>query len=360
MKKLKVAIIGQGRSGRDIHGAYFKSEANVKYNVIAVVDAIESRRVRAQKEYPAADVYSDYKELFGRNDIDLVINSTFSHQHAEISIDLLNHGFNVVCEKPFAKTYEDGCRIVNAAEANGKMVNVFQQSRFAPYYVKMKEILASGILGPVIDVHATFGGFARRWDWQTSLDHAAGNVRNTGPHPLDHALDLFGFCDDITVFSKIACYNDFGDAEDYAKIILTAPGKHLSEITISSYNGYSQPTYVVSCKNGCLKTNMHEIEIKYFNPETAPLHKHTVTPIENEDGTPAYCSETLEWKTESFNIEGDAFDKAVDSYYSMIYDYLVNDKEMLINPYQVLKQLKVIDLIHAQNPLAIKPDLRKN
>ena len=55
MKKLNVAIIGQGRSGRDIHGAYFKSVANVKYNVIAVVDAIEARRVRAQKEYPAAD-----------------------------------------------------------------------------------------------------------------------------------------------------------------------------------------------------------------------------------------------------------------------------------------------------------------
>ena len=43
----------------------------------------------------------------------------------------------------------------------------------------------------------------------------------------------------------------------------------------------------------------------------------------------------------------------------MIYDYLVNGKEMEITPYQVLKQLKVIDLVHAQNPLTIKPELRK-
>ena len=137
MKKLNVAIIGQGRSGRDIHGKYFQSEDNSKYNVVAVVDEIEAPRKRAKEEFPNATIHSDYKELFGRTDIDLVVNSTFSQQHAEISIDLLNHGFNVVCEKPFAKTYEDGCRVVNAAEANGKMVNAFQQSRFAPFYVKM-------------------------------------------------------------------------------------------------------------------------------------------------------------------------------------------------------------------------------
>lgn len=359
MKKLNVAIIGQGRSGRDIHGKYFLSEANTKYTVVAVVDAIEARRNRAKEEYPDVDVYADYTELFGRTDIDLVINSTFSQQHAEITIDLLNHGFNVVCEKPMAKTYEDGCRMVNAAEKNGKMLNVFQQSRFAPYFIKIKEILNSGILGEVIDVQSNFGGFARRWDWQTSLDHAAGNVRNTGPHPLDQALDLLGFADDISVYSKIACYNDFGDAEDYAKIILTAPGKHLSEITISSYNGYGQPTYVISCKNGCLKASQSEIEIKYFDPKTAPEQKHTVTPLEKEDGTPAYCSEKIDWKNETFTIEGDVFSTGSNSYYNMIYDYLVNGKEMVVSPYQVLKQLKVIDLIHAQNPLTIKPELRK-
>ena len=359
MQKLNVAIIGQGRSGRDIHGKFFKSEANTKYNVVAIVDQIEARRVRAKEEFPNATIHADYTELFGRTDIDLVVNCTFSQQHTEISIDLLNHGFNVVCEKPFAKTYEDGCRMVNAAEKNGKMLNAFQQSRFAPYFVKIKEILTSGILGEVIEIHSTFGGFARRWDWQTSLDHAAGNVRNTGPHPLDQALALLGFSDDISVFSKLACYNDFGDAEDYAKIILTSPNKPLAELTISSFNGYPQPLYVISCKNGCLKATSSEIEIKYFDPKTAPKQKHIVTPLENEDGTPAYCTETLDWKTETFEIVGDVFDKGSEDYYNMIYDYLVNGKEMEITPYQVLKQLKIIDLIHAQNPLTIKPELRK-
>ena len=120
MKKLNVAIIGQGRSGRDIHGAFFRSDMNDKFNVVAVVDALPERRERAAREY-GCPVYADYKELFGIDGIDLVVNSTFSYMHTPISIDLLEHGFNVVCEKPFAKHYEDGCRVIKAAKKSGKM-----------------------------------------------------------------------------------------------------------------------------------------------------------------------------------------------------------------------------------------------
>ncbi len=162
MKKLNVAIIGQGRSGRDIHGAFFKSAANECYNVVAVVDALAERRERAANEY-GCDVYGDYRELFMRDDLDLVVNSTFSYQHAPISIDLLEHGLNVVCEKPMAKTYEDGCRMVLAARASGRMLNIFQQSRFAPYYRRIRELLNEGKLGRVIQASIYFSGFARRW-----------------------------------------------------------------------------------------------------------------------------------------------------------------------------------------------------
>ena len=48
------------------------------------------------------------------------------------------------------------------------------------------------------------------------------------------------------------------------------------------------------------------------------------------------------------------FNEAVESYYDMIYDYLTEGKEMEVKPEQVLLQLKVIDLIHAQNPLSVR------
>ncbi|MDO4608336.1 MAG: Gfo/Idh/MocA family oxidoreductase [Clostridia bacterium] len=353
MKKLNVAIIGQGRSGRDIHGLYFKSEDNKKYNVIAIVDAIEERRIRAKEEW-GCDVYADYRELFGRDDIDLVVNSSFSHQHADISIDLLNHGFNVVCEKPFAKNYEECARVVDAANKSGKMLNIFQQSRFAPYYEKMLEIIDSGVLGRPIQYSISFSGFARRWDWQTYQGYNGGEVRNTGPHPLDQALNILGFDSDIGVFSKLERVNTFGDAEDYAKILLTAQNKPLIDLEISKCNAYSDYLYLVHCQYGTLKATMNTIDYKYFNPHTAPKQKLTLEPLFTSDRTPAYCSEVLDWKEEHIELEGTSFTIAVAKYYEMIYNHLVNGKEMEINPNQVLKQFKVIDLIRSQNPLDIK------
>ena len=63
MKKLNVAIIGQGRSGKDIHGRYFRSEDNTHYTVKYVVDADEFRRGVAEEIYPGCQTFARYEEL---------------------------------------------------------------------------------------------------------------------------------------------------------------------------------------------------------------------------------------------------------------------------------------------------------
>ena len=92
MEKLRVAIIGQGRSGLNIHGKFFLSDSNKVVEVVAVVDRLEARREKAKKLFNC-EVYTDYKELFARKDIDLVVNATYSQMHAPITKDLLLHGY---------------------------------------------------------------------------------------------------------------------------------------------------------------------------------------------------------------------------------------------------------------------------
>ena len=81
MKKLNLAIIGQGRSGRNIHGAYYLSERNQYYRVAYVVEADEARRAEAEARYEGCCGLADYRELFDKNDIDLVVNATYSEMH---------------------------------------------------------------------------------------------------------------------------------------------------------------------------------------------------------------------------------------------------------------------------------------
>ena len=350
---LNVAIIGQGRSGRNIHGRFFKSEFNDKFRVAAVVDALEDRRERAKEEY-GCEVYEDYHALFDFKDIDLVVNSTYSYMHTPVTIDLLNHGFNVICEKPFAESYEDGCRTIAAAKKNGKLLNVFQQSRFAPYYREIRRVMQSGVLGNIAQISICFSGFARRWDWQTTQLYAGGNVRNTGPHPLDQAMDLLGFPEEVEVVSRLGRYTTFGDADDYAKILLLVPGKPLIDIEISSCDCYTSYVYKIMGSHGGLKATLGSVEYKYLNDETLPGQHLTLEPLHKSDGTPAYCSEKTEFIEKKLELENGAFKTAVKDYYDMIYYALTEQRPMEITPEQVLTQLKVIDKIRAQNPLTIE------
>ena len=132
MENIKIAIIGQGRSGRNIHGKFFKSESNTFCEVVAVVELDEDRRNRALEEYPGCQVYADYRELFDRDDIDLVVNASFSDMHYPVTKDLLARGKNVLVEKPFGRNLYECDTLIKTAKDNGVLLAVFQQTFLVP------------------------------------------------------------------------------------------------------------------------------------------------------------------------------------------------------------------------------------
>ena len=350
MKRLKIALIGQGRSGRDIHGEYFlKDEAKELFEVVAVVDKMAARREKAKKEF-GCDVYEDYKELFGRTDIDFVTNASISHMHYPITKDLMEHGFNVVTEKPFSKYAMECEDLMNTAKKHNVMLAVFQNSRFAPYYTRIKEILESGKLGKIHHIKIAFSSYSRRWDWQCSNRMYAGALLNTGPHPMDQAIDLLNVDTLPNVFSVKKIINSSGDAEDFVKVDLTAPDRPLIEVEVSCIDGYSDYLYKIGGDRGCLKANMGSIKWKYFDEK--PLPELDLTSMTKEDGvTPAYCSETLDWHEFEETLEGDALSVGVPKFYQNIYNHLVNGEELVVKAEQALQQIRVMELVHAQNPL---------
>ncbi|MBO6157850.1 MAG: Gfo/Idh/MocA family oxidoreductase [Firmicutes bacterium] len=359
MDRLRIAIIGQGRSGRDIHGAYLHTdEAKKLFEVAAIVDEIEERRERARKEWPGIPVFSSYQALLDRKDqIDLVVNSTYSYQHAAITIDLLRHGFHVLTEKPACRNVKEFDEMVSEAEKAERFLGIFQQSRYAPYYRQVKKVLQSGVLGRIIDVDIRFNSFARRWDWQTLLSFNGGSLRNTGPHPLDQALDILDAPDQMPqIFCRMDRVNTFGDAEDYVKLILTMPDKPLIDLTISCCDAYPVYTYKIHGSNGGLKGTMSHIDWKYFDPQSAPVQSLRRGAICEPDGTPAYCHEKLEWIEDSWDGDGNgAFDAAVQTYYEQMWRQIKEGVPMEVTLPQVRQQVAVYEEAHRQNQDRLTP-----
>ncbi len=355
MKKLRLAIIGQGRSGRDIHGNFFKKESNIWIDVVAVVELDADRRKRALEEYPGCEVFEDYRELFGRDDIDLVVNDTYSDTHYSITKELLEHNFNVVVEKPFARNYYECSDLMKTAKEHGVMLAVFQQTFLAPIYTFSKQIAQSGKLGDIKQVSVHYNGFSRRWDWQTLQCKMGGSVYNTGPHPIGIGLGFLDFSDDFRVeYSKLDLALTSGDAEDYAKIILTAPGKPVVDIEISSIDAYSDFNVKIQGSRGTYSCTTSKYKMKYIidgeNPEKPVVYES----IKDEEGLPIYCSENLVTHEEEGDFGGSPFDIAVEDFYHMVYDNIVSGTPLTIKTENVAKIISIIETVHAQNPLPKK------
>lgn len=355
MKKLNLAIIGQGRSGRDIHGRYFKTDANVYFNVVAVVDADARRRNRALEEYPGCKVYENYQELFDVEGIDLVVNSTYSHMHYGITKDLLLHGFNVLVEKPFARNYYECAELMRIAKERNLVLAVFQQTFLAPFYVASKALAESGKLGEIKQVSIRYNGFSRRWDWQTLQCKLGGSLYNTGPHPVGLALDLLGFDKNVRVaYSKLDKALVSGDAEDYVKIILEAPGKPVVDIEINSIDAYSDYNLKFQGTLGTYKCKASgEYQMKYIvegeNPEQ-PVQSEF---IQDENGYPIYCREQLITHEESGKYEGTAFEVAVEGFYQMLHNTLTTGAPLVIKPEHAAAIINVMETVHGQNPMPV-------
>ncbi|MBM3459463.1 MAG: Gfo/Idh/MocA family oxidoreductase [Armatimonadetes bacterium] len=355
MPVLRVAILGQGRSGRDIHGAYLSKDTE-RFRIVAVVDELEERRARARSEY-GCETFAHPDELLARTDLDLVVNASFSKFHTPLTLQFLEAGHNVLCEKPLANRAADVDRMIAAAAKRGKTLAIFQQSRYAPYFQQVRRVIESGVLGEIVQINVAFNGFSRRYDWQTLTSEMGGNLLNTGPHPLDQALQLFGTdrMPQVNCFMRRA--TTYGDAEDHVLLLLSGEGRPIIHLEISSCCKYSGPTYNVYGTRGGLKSDTKTVEWQYYNTETARSLALTTTPIAKEDGTPAYCSDALEWIREEWTTPpGDGlFNTMSRAFYSMLHAHLTAGGPLEITPQQVRQQIAVIEECQRQNP-HIYPD----
>ena len=350
MKKLKTAIIGYGRSGRNIQTRALTHLPDL-YDIDIYVEADAQRQEMVKKEMNKP-VLAAYTELYGRNDIDLVINASFSQDHARISRDLLKRGFNVVCEKPVARDTKELQTVLDAAKESGKKYFGFQQAGFGEAFLKLREIIASGVLGRIVEVSLRYEKLARRWDWQTVHENIGGVFHNIGSHNVNMALILMGFPKDIEVFACMDRAIFSGNAEDYAKVILRAPGAPVIDLIQTHSNAYPTQLYAVQGTNGTLIGDLKWLTWKYFKPEEIQPVKVDAAPIRNEKGEPAYCSEPLKfyeesWKADENNNQAEEREGLV--FYRAVHASLTNNEEFPIKNEHLMLQMKVMEAAYDQN-----------
>jgi predicted dehydrogenase len=157
MKKIRIGIIGVGIIGKTHLDNYAKLDGA---EVVAICDLNENELKQVAERYSIPHTYTDYSEMLKRDDLDAVDVCLHNNLHAPITIEALQAGKHVYCEKPIAGSYLDGKRMVDTAKEYGKKLHIQLSFLYSKETKAAKTLIDDGKLGTLY--HARSTGFRRR------------------------------------------------------------------------------------------------------------------------------------------------------------------------------------------------------
>ena len=190
-KKLRIGIIGCGGIATSKHMPSLAKLDNVE--MVAFCDIIEERAVDAAKRFGAegSKSYVDYKELLKDETLDVVHVCTPNRSHSFITVDALEAGKHVMCEKPMAINSAEAKKMVDAAKRTGKMLTIGYQNRQRKDAKYLKAEAEAGVFGDIYYAKAT--ALRRRavptWGvFINEYEQGGGPLIDIGTHALDLTL----------------------------------------------------------------------------------------------------------------------------------------------------------------------------
>ena len=182
---IQIALIGAGGQGQ----GDTKQAAQVPgVKVVAAADCYDGCLEHA-KELWGKDILAtrDYNEILARKDIDAVIIGTPDHWHMQASVDAMNAGKDVYCEKPMIHLYSDGPKIIDTWRKTNRIMQVGSQRVSSIIYLKAKELLAAGAIGKLNMVTVWYDRNSAQGAWEYTVPYDASPTTCDWPRWLGTA-----------------------------------------------------------------------------------------------------------------------------------------------------------------------------
>ena len=278
-------ILGPG----GIAQAFAKDLALIQGHTIAAVGSRSLENAQKLSETYGGTAYGSYEELVADPIVDAIYVATPHPAHHDNVKLALNAGKPVLCEKPFSVNSKEAQAMVDAASRNSVALMEAMWARFLPHYAKVREIVDSGVLGPILSIHADHGqrladqGIARLIDPEL----AGGALLDLGIYPISFAHMILGNPSHIT-----------------SKAVMTEKGVDAQTSMIFSYKSGAQAvlttTMIEQTPCRAVVAGLHgwlEIDRTFYNPAAMRivLNDGTVTEYPN-----TYAGHGLREQAEAF------------------------------------------------------------
>ena len=266
---IKFAIIGCGRIAQR-HAEHIHQ----KGELIAVCDVLKEKADDLAVKY-GSKAYYDVKELLGtEKEIQVVAICTPNGLHAEHSIQSLNAGYHVLCEKPMALTSYDCGEMIKAAERANKRLFAIKQNRFNPPVETVKKLIDEGKLGKIYSIQLSCF-WNRNPDyyhdsWKGTLKLDGGTLFTQFSHFIDLLYWIVGDVKNVQAMMANYAHKNIIEFEDTGVVILEFQNGTIGTInyTVNSYGKNMEGSLTIFGEKGTVKIGGQYLnELEYQNIE---------------------------------------------------------------------------------------------
>lgn len=230
---MKIGMIGAGFIAKSNGGALVQIP---EVELAAVSNRTTEKAEKLLKEFGVScPVYSDYREMLEKEDLDAVLINLAHHLHLESFLACAEAGVNIIIEKALGNSYEDCLTMIMAAKKHGIKATVCHTQRYNAVYQEVTRFLGENDLGPLLSINDnihTHYFWEGRSPWHLSQKESGGGiVLNYGVHQLDRVHYLMN--------QKTTSFD--------GKYLIRKPGYEIySSYTIMGLGDKGTP-YVISC-----------------------------------------------------------------------------------------------------------------
>ncbi len=187
---MKIALIGCGEAGYEMHLPALTQMKNVSVVGVCDTDAAHRERASSRYKHPA---FEDYREMLAGTKPDVVIVATPPDSHVTICLDAVASGAHVICEKPFVSRVDEGYAIIEAAKKGNVRIALNHEFREMPIFRAVLDSVHANKSEPVFFAQVWQNIYIPPWTetgWRGAMRRRT--LHEAGIHLVDYILALFG------------------------------------------------------------------------------------------------------------------------------------------------------------------------
>lgn len=329
---LTIAYIGNGKSTNRYHLPYVLTRDTFR------VTKVLARSAPAWARVPGVEYVDDLSAIWDDPQIQLVVVCTSADSHARLARAALEHGKHALVEKPFAQTADEARELFALAQGRGLFLQCYQNRRFDSDLLTAQAVVASGVLGELLEVEMHFDYYRPEVPTSVSPEFSVGGsfLFAHGVHTVDQVLGWFGSPDevryDVRQLLGPGRMNDYFDLDMYY-------GRLKVSVKSSYFRVRARPSFVVHGTRGTFVKERKDRQEEHLKVFYLPGQPGFGVDLPEHYGTVTYYGQDGSYHEEKVtSVVGD---------YARIYDgvheSIVNGAPKVVTDEQTIELIEILE-----------------